>query len=491
MRMLSEFGQVFKVSTLNIRERLNTVEGSFSVEFRTLPSVKDICSLCKIVPARDNLKLVLKNESEDMVFITNQQAQEPDFSNLISGLSQQDNIDIEIQIDKNVSDGIFSIYDFASFSVDLVQRSVSEILKWFSGLFRGERMLKFEVFDYDISFSTRTMAFESCENAIFNPKIDREQRLQACRDTSYFYNMNIFEVVPDDFIIEGVMRAGDCLRPLFGKLATILSLVYVSTSASISDKSISIQVSGQRVVNYELPIDKIQEDEKWQNIYTWIYTDGNPTDKALIAHNIISLHCKFAALLALDDSVFEAIKTNYSLYLRNNVNQYLDMKRDIAKFIQNIVTQVGDYTVAILEKFKANLIAIFGFLFTVVLTQIGGAQKWGEIFTRHTIYLIEIFLGGSLVYLGICFFEILFKLKKAEKGYLQLKENYNNVLTKAEIKEAFNGDKLLRETKHSVKKGMIIWSLIWGLTLMAAIIIIETCTTNRGLIVWLLNKMFS
>lgn len=96
-----------------------------------------------------------------------------------------------------------------------------------------------------------------------------------------------------------------------------------------------------------------------------------------------------------------------------------------------------------------------------------------------------------MVYLGICFFEILFKLKKAEKGYLQLKENYNNVLTKAEIKEAFNGDKLLRETKHSVKKGMIIWSLIWGLTLMAAIIIIETCTTNRGLIVWLLNKMFS
>ena len=117
--------------------------------------------------------------------------------------------------------------------------------------------------------------------------------------------------------------------------------------------------------------------------------------KALIAHNIISLHCKFAALLALDDSVFEAIKTNYSLYLRNNVNQYLDMKRDIAKFIQNIVTQVGDYTVAILEKFKANLIAIFGFLFTVVLTQIGGAQKWGEIFTRHTIYLIEIFFSDA------------------------------------------------------------------------------------------------
>ena len=147
-------------------------------------------------------------------------------------------------------------------------------------------------------------------------------RDSACRDTAYFYNMDTLEVLPDDFIIEGVMRAGDCLRTLFGKLATILSLVYVATSASVNDKSVSIQISGQRIANYELPLDSIHENEKWQNIYTWIYTDGNPTDKALISHNVISLHCKFVTLLDLDSAVFEAIKTNYNLYLRNNCLLY-------------------------------------------------------------------------------------------------------------------------------------------------------------------------
>lgn len=489
MKLLSEFSRVFQVDNINVTERLNTTEASFTIEFQALPSIESICSLCKLVPARDSLTLIFKNDSEDIVYVTNQQTQKPDFSSLILGLSPQDNIDIKIQIDKSVSDGKFSIYHFDSFSEDLIQRPILEILNWFSEQLRGEKSIKFEVYDYDISFSTRTMAFESCENATFNPKIDRNQRLNACRDTAYFYNMNTFEIIPDDFIIEGVMRSGDCLGPLFGKLATILSLAYVATSASINDKMINIQISGQRIVSCELPVDNIQEDEKWQNIYMWIYTDGNPTDKALIAHNVISLHCKFASLLNLDSAVFEAIKTNYNLYLRNNVNQYLDMKRDIAKFIQNVVTQVGDYAVAILEKFKTNLIAIFGFLFTVVLTKIGGTQKWNEIFTRHTIYLIEIFVCGSLVYMVLCFFEIRFKLKKTKQGYLQLKKNYKDILSEAELKEAFNDDKLLHDTEQSTKRGMIGWSIAWGLLLVTVIIIIEVFTTNHGLIVWLWNKM--
>lgn len=489
MKLFSEFSRVFQVDTINITERLNTVEASFAIEFQTLPSIESICLLCGLVPARDRLTVTFKSDSEDMAYVTNQQTQKPDFSTLTLGLSPQDNLDIKIQIDKSVFDGKFSIYSFPSFSEDLIQRSAIEVLNWFSKLLHGEKSLKFEVYDYDISFCTRTIAFESCEGAIFTPKIDRGQRLNACRETAYFYNMNTFEVIPDDFIIEGVMRSGDCLRLLFGKLATILALAYTATSASINEEMINIQISGQRIVNYELSIDNILEDEKWQNIYTWIYTDGNPTDKALIAHNIISLHCKFAALLNLDNAVFEAIKTNYNLYLRNNVNQYLDMKRDIAKFIQNVVTQVGDYAVAILEKFKANLIAIFGFLFTVVLTKIGGTQKWDEIFTRHTIYLIEIFVWGSLAYMILCFFEIHYKLKKTKQGYFQIKKNYQDVLSKAELKEVFNDDELLHGTERSTKKGMIGWSIAWGILLVAAIIVIEVFTTNHGLIVWLWNKM--
>ena len=161
MKLLSEFSKVFQVDTLNVVERLSTVEASFSIVFQNLPSAEAIRSLCNCAPTRDSLKLILKNDSDDIVSITNLQTYEPDFTNLIYGMSPNDNIYINLQIDKNVNDGKFSIYDFTSFSEDLLHRSALEILRWFSVLMCRERMLKFEVFDYDISFSTRTIAFES------------------------------------------------------------------------------------------------------------------------------------------------------------------------------------------------------------------------------------------------------------------------------------------------------------------------------------------
>lgn len=490
MKFFSEIKKLFQNIDIIIVERLDTAEASFIISFNMLPSIELFQKLFNLVPSRDMATITLANDSSDIVTLTNHKTEVLDYSSLIDGLVSDDNISIRIQIDKSVSAGKISIYDYESFVTDLLPRSLTEIISWFSQHLSGQESLMFEVFDYDISFSTRTMAFESSEDASFRPTVNRIQRLKDCKDSAYFYNMNTYEVIPDDFIIQGIVRANTRLQTLFGRIATILSLAYVSSSSSIEEGKIKIQICGQRTVNYDLPLVIISEDEKWQNIYTWIYTNGNPTDKALIAHNVISLHCKYDAILNLDETVFDAIKTNYNLYLRNNVDKYLDMKRDIAKFIQNVVTQVGEYAVSILGKFKNNLFAIFGFLFTVVLTRIGSAQKWDDIFTRHTVYLIELFVGGSLMYLIICFFETRFKLKKTEKAYYDLKANYKDVLSEAELNEAFKDDKLLIDTKKSAKKGMIGWSAVWGLLLIITIVIIECLTTNHGVIVWLWDKVF-
>lgn len=492
MEFISQIKQIFHCDSISISERMNTVETSvpFNITVQELPEEISFQSICSIVPARDTLTLTLKNDSGEFLSVSNKQAMAVDFSEFIDGMASNDVLEAKIQIDKSIEANKFSIYDFDSFAKDLLHKPLTEILKWFSDLLSNREYLIFEVYDYDISFSTGTMGFVSNKDALFTPKINRSQRLNACKETAYFYNMNIFEVIPDDFKIEGVEHSENCLKPLFGKLATILSLVYVGSSSSIIDTTLNIQINGQRTSTYALKLNDIQENKKWLSIYSWIYTDGNSTDKSLIAHNVISLHCKYAALLDVDDKVFDSIKSNYRLYLRNNVGQYLDLKRDISKFIQNVVAQVGDYAVSILNKFKANLIAIFAFLFTVVLTRIGTTQKWEDIFTRHTIYLIEVVLLGSLGYLIICIFEAIYKLNKTRHAYSELKNNYKEILSEAEIKEAFGDDKLLKDTESSVENGMIVWSIAWGVLLIAAIIIIETLTVNKGILVWLWNKMF-
>ena len=488
--LFSEMKRIFKCNNINIYERLNTDEASFCIEVQNLPAVEDLQYIFTIVPTRDILELTLKNDSGDLIQITNSQIDNCNILKLTDGLSFDDEIDVSIRIDKNDSDNKFSIYDFDSFSNDLIQRTTIEVMKWFSDCLKDKEFLRFEVFDHDISFATRTLAFESSSVAIFNPKVNRLQRLKSCRENACFYNMNTYEIIPDDFVIEGVMRSGNELKSLFGKIATILSLIYVVSSSSINDNDINLQINGQKTTNQIVSLNNIEQDEKWISIYNWIFTDGNPTDKMLIAHNVMSLYCKYESFSYINETMFDAIKTNYNLYLRTNVSQYLDMKREIGKFIQNVTSQVSDYALSILSKFKANLFAIFVFLFTVVLTDIGTKQEWKDIFTKHTIYIIELFVMGSIMYMFICIFETRYKLKKVRIGYEELKRNYKDVLSDLEISEAFQEDRLFNMANKSAKIGLTVWSITWGVLLLLCILIIEIYTTNHGLLVWLWNKMF-
>jgi hypothetical protein len=81
-------------------------------------------------------------------------------------------------------------------------------------------------------------------------------------------------------------------------------------------------------------------------------------------------------------------------------------------------------------------------------------------------------------------------LKKAKKGYYALKDNYKDVLSDAELNEAFKNDTLFNDMAKIAKKGMIVWSIVWGILLVLAIIVIECLTTSHGLMVWLSNKVF-
>lgn len=69
--------------------------------------------------------------------------------------------------------------------------------------------------------------------------------------------------------------------------------------------------------------------------------------------------------------------------MKDNVGQYLELKNKVAEFISDIVSRTGEYATELLDKFKANVIAIFGFLFTVVIAGIVSDQPLNNILQRY------------------------------------------------------------------------------------------------------------
>lgn len=489
MKLFSVVKAVFGCRNLRISDRMSTTEASFSIAIQNLPNMAKIQEICDCIPCRDKFSISFKNESDDILTISNKTPLPCDFLNLTDGQLPDEIVEVSIRIDKTVESNRFSIYDFDEFSKHLQSRSLTDVLSWIASCMSSISHIIFEVFDSDISFATGTMAFVSRENSEFSPKINRQERIQLCRDISSFYNMESYEVTPDEFMIEGIYQADNCFRILFGKLATILSIAYATPSASIENNMLNIRVENLKVAPYSIELAEISENREWLSIYNWIFTGGNPTDKALIAHNAMILHCKYADLFGVDEKLYGSIESNYNLYLKENVDRYLGLKRELSDYIQNVISQVGEHTTSILVQFKKNLIAIFGFIFTIVLTGLGRSQGWENIFSQDAIYIIQIVLVGSLIYLVTCIFETNFRLKKTKETYATLKKNYIDVLSSTDITQAFRNDELLKNAVKTVKRGMVGWAIAWSVLLIFIVLIIEFKTSYGGIFTWLFQQL--
>lgn len=478
MNLLKKIESIFHLNNLSVSERIRIVEGEFEVEYSNLPSYEDLKSLLEVVPDRDNLKLFMKSESDDSIRIVSRAPFElSQYDEFKAMLENGDGINVNISIEKIIEKNTFSIYDFVSFTNDLLAVSTLEAMSSFSRLLDDIDHLTFELFDQDYFFCTSTMAFVASGRSVNRKSYLRGTRLNACRDTSYFFNANEYKLLPEDFSID-INFANNPLTELFERISTLLSLVYISSTATIDGSNLKIQIAGQRSVDFCYQIDTLENNKELLKIYQWIYTEGSSIDKAIIARNIISLHCRYADLLDTDGKTFASIQSNFNLYLKSNVTQYLDLKNKLAEFICDVIAKTGDHATQLLKNLKSNLIAIFIFLFTVILSNIVSDQPLNNVFTKDITAILEIVLLGSFIYLIVCIIETKYKLKKTKDSYEALKANYDSVLSQDELLEVFNNDQLINDTVRSVNRGIWGYAVLWIVFLFLLLIILECISSS-------------
>ena len=184
-----------------------------------------------------------------------------------------------------------------------------------------------------------------------------------------------------------------------------------------------------------------------------------------------------------------SIQSNYNLYLKDNVAQYIQLTNKLAEFISDVVSKTGDYAVSLLEKFKTNLFAILGFLFTVVLANIVSDQPLDNIFTRDITFILEAVLFISAAYLVICVLETKYKIRKIRDSYNALKNNYTSILTPDDLNMAFGNDKIMKEMSAEVNKGIRRYACLWGVFILISLIAIELISVDP--VIWsLFQRLF-
>lgn len=243
MNILKKLEAIFHLDFIDVSERVKIVEGKFEVKNSNLPSFEELNSLLKSVPIRDNLKLSLQSDSEDYIRIMSHDTLEQDRYNNFKGIFDHDDIiSISLTIEKSTKENKFSIYNFSSFTNDLLTIGTLETMSSFSHLLEHIDHLTFEMFDEDNFFCTHSMAFVPSDRNIKLKNNIRSNRLNSCHDTAYFFNANEYRLLPEDFAFD-INFDNNPLTELFERISTLLSLVYISSTATISESNLKIQIS--------------------------------------------------------------------------------------------------------------------------------------------------------------------------------------------------------------------------------------------------------
>ncbi len=494
MNYLESVQNVFHCSSVDLAERMKVVNIGFNVYPRDLPSYEDLHSLISSFPSRDAITVAMNDDGGNSLRITpNLKCTQECYINFQSNLYKDDLVYVTIEINKQIHENQMSVYCYQKFCGDLLSLSHVDVLTAFSALFSEAIHLYFEVFDEEIFFKTGTMAFSSANHSIIWGTPDRKIMLDRCRTASSFYNQTIYPLLPEDFNIE-VDYACNPLTQLFSRLSTALSLAYLATSSAIVNNELRIQITGQRSIDFLSPLANIQSNAELYKIYHWIFTDGNAVDKALLARNSISAHCKFTEISNLDGKTFASIQANYNLYLKDNVSKYIELTNAMAGFIQESTNNVSDCITELLSHLKSNLIAVGSFVFTVYFANIVSDQPLDNIFTYDITLIMYFAFVGSLVYYVISVSEVYYKKKRMCKQYEDIVSHYEKVLSKEEILLITDSGKLLKKAQSDLKRGMIRWSILWVLFILVAFVVVDFVGEGPHIIknmLSVLNKLFS
>lgn len=473
MNYLEDICTVFGGADIDVDERIKNVNIHLLVAPSNLPNDANLLRLISSFPPQDNVTAFLEDDSDGNYTITsNTPFDKESYVTFRNSLLDDVPVSITFEITKGFKDEYLSVYCFEKFVNDILNLPICDMLAAFADLYEEQQHIYFKVYDREIFFKTGTMVFDSGTHSIKWTVRDRKSRLDKCREISCFYNQSQYPLLPDDFAVD--VGSEKCkLNDLFSNICTILSLAYLATTSSITENELRIQITGQRILDDVIPLQLQESNEEMYKIYSWVFVDGNPIDKMLLARNTISTHCRFTKITRLDGKTLASIQANYNLYLKKNVEQYIELTNVVAEHIQTSVNNMAECIDKLQNGIKGNLIAVLGFLLSTVLTSGISGRSLDDIFTKDIITIMYFVLLGSLIYCGVTVSEIVARQKRVLSQYDEILKHYEKVLSKEDICEIAGNGETINKAKSKLKWEVATWAAVWIIFILIAFMTID------------------
>lgn len=481
MGFLQTLQECFPTGKEQMEENLYLFSARYSCNVNNFPQYCEIKKCLSEVSPRDIVKAKISYEEEYEFDLM--KCDKASYNNYIQEYNDEA-LTVKIEIEKEILNDCISIYSLTLLSSYFEKLSIWRGLGVFAGLMKKQRNpLCFEILDVvDIMFCTSSFMFVPSGHKMTGDSFCRGKRLTLCRNVSSFQNSDLSVLLPDDFHVVSKTKAIpdiQYIESLFQKMCSILSIAYLANRVQIDERNLQFEFEGNMLLEQCKKLENIQENETLYKIYDWVYSEAHAEDKLLIARDAIVLHGAAGKQVdCIGNEVFQSVCVEFSLYLKKNAKQFIEAKNKLGQFVCDLVSKLNQYTIGLLDKFKANLMAIGIFLFTTALVNIASEQPVDNILTPDIMGILTVFFLASIIYMVICNYEVEEQMKMTKNAYDDLRESYKDILTADEIEQIFTGKNGINKRMQEARQKKLTYIIIWVIILIALYIIL--CFLSGG-----------
>lgn len=431
------------------------------------------------INSRDKLFISLLHENGDLIHNYSQENGD-DFSafidNCSSTLQSTDPKRIIIKIEKKRHDNKISVYYPDLFVKHLSTKPILILLSILNNsIDPNSQYIIFEIQNESFEeFSSSAIRFVP-QGYTINNEPDNSYRKERIRKITNLCHCDLFSkyaFIPEDFS-PYIRSENEYLSKVFDKLKLLYSIIFLFDIVEFKNTEIKYKLNGYRTITQIIDTDNVDLDshESYYNIYKWVYDGGNVVDKIGLARNILSLN--FAKdTLHLSEMAFDAIKSGYKVYQKENIKQYIEVRNKISDQLIELQDKADEIVAAFVSDYKKSIFTILSFFITVIVIEVvsNGSYTGG-----FTIEITLLSIGFLLISLCLMFFsrwEINKELVRYNDFYANLKERYTDLLDSSDINRILNGDKDFQSNQSFIKERKSKYTALWILSLSILLIII-------------------
>lgn len=434
-----------------------------------IPTPTDLVDAFKKIAQQDKVIVDLKMDECDPITITSSDTPEiinarlADLADLFSVKDDDSNFFLSIKIAKALTDkNELNIYNFSVFIDYLNKIPLTGLLTGFKNVLRDDIPITFNLLDAEDCFYTDTFIF--ChKNFNHNIANNRKVLLESADKVRYFLKTTEYPFIPEDFWLK--RRSLDSrINNIMDKLALIYSVIFLTDFSNIEmNNLLKYRCCGYRTLEGCIDFKDLNSEKAdlFFRIYHWTYTEGNLADKVCLARNVMTLHISDNDLLSMTEEVHKSIQSNYAIYLKQNLQQYIDIKNQVIQLMYEMSQKTNGLIDNFSEIFKKNMQWLLTFYISVLLFNTLATGKITNIFTREIAYISFGLLFISVIILIVSIVGLNMRKNRFIEQYEEVKQYYDDLLDPNDILRIFKEDEVKKTNISFIEKQQKVYVIAW------------------------------